>query len=102
MNDRFVPLAPRIGAKVTLGRSDVLDPANADEINGKPHVPLAVRASASTTQDRGFEYDDQHLDQRIDVDAILREEERNELEARLGAALHDIPVGVVLVWRIDS
>jgi alpha-ketoglutarate-dependent taurine dioxygenase len=33
MSDRFVPLAPRIGAKVTLGRDDVLNPANADEIN---------------------------------------------------------------------
>jgi alpha-ketoglutarate-dependent taurine dioxygenase len=33
MTDRFVPLAPRIGAKVTLGREDVLNPANADEIN---------------------------------------------------------------------
>lgn len=33
MTDRFVPLAPRIGAKVMLGRADVLNPANADEIN---------------------------------------------------------------------
>ena len=33
MSDRFVPLTPRIGAKVTLGREDVLNPANADDIN---------------------------------------------------------------------
>jgi alpha-ketoglutarate-dependent taurine dioxygenase len=33
MSDRFVPLAPRIGAKVVLDRADVLSPANADEIN---------------------------------------------------------------------
>ena len=33
MTDRFVPLTPRIGAKVTIGRDDVLDRAHADEIN---------------------------------------------------------------------
>jgi alpha-ketoglutarate-dependent taurine dioxygenase len=33
MTDRFVPLTPRIGAKVTLGREDVLNPVNADELN---------------------------------------------------------------------
>jgi alpha-ketoglutarate-dependent taurine dioxygenase len=33
MTDRFVPLTPRIGAKVMLGREDVLDPVNGDEIN---------------------------------------------------------------------
>ncbi|MGH3053984.1 MAG: TauD/TfdA dioxygenase family protein [Gaiellaceae bacterium] len=33
MTDRFVPLTPRIGAMVTLSRKNVLNPANADEIN---------------------------------------------------------------------
>ena len=33
MTDRFVPLTLRIGARVALGREDVLKRANADEIN---------------------------------------------------------------------
>ncbi|HVO25045.1 MAG TPA: TauD/TfdA family dioxygenase [Candidatus Margulisiibacteriota bacterium] len=33
MTDRFVPLTPRIGAKVLLSREEVLTPANADEIH---------------------------------------------------------------------
>jgi alpha-ketoglutarate-dependent taurine dioxygenase len=32
MNNRFVPLTPRIGAKAVMRREEMLDPANADEI----------------------------------------------------------------------
>jgi hypothetical protein len=31
MAERFVSLTPRIGAKVSMRREEVLDPANADE-----------------------------------------------------------------------
>ena len=31
MSNRFVPLTPRIGARVAMGKQEVLDPANADE-----------------------------------------------------------------------
>ncbi|GAA5851625.1 hypothetical protein JCM8547_001155 [Rhodosporidiobolus lusitaniae] len=34
--------------------------------------------------------------------ARLREVQREELEAQLGVPLYEIPVGVVLIWRIDS
>ncbi|SCZ89659.1 BZ3500_MvSof-1268-A1-R1_Chr9g10531 [Microbotryum saponariae] len=37
-----------------------------------------------------------------DLDARIRALEREELEAQLGVPLYEIPVAVVVVWRVDS
>lgn len=41
-------------------------------------------------------------EQEIELDARIRRVERDEVEAQLGLALYEIPVIVVVIWRIDS
>lgn len=41
-------------------------------------------------------------EQEVELDARIRRVERDEVEAQLGLALYEIPVIVVIIWRIDS
>ncbi|KAL8280856.1 hypothetical protein RQP46_006860 [Phenoliferia psychrophenolica] len=41
-------------------------------------------------------------EREADVEAQIRQDERDEVEGQLGAPLYAIPVAVVVIWRVDS
>ncbi|GAA5845054.1 hypothetical protein JCM11251_007457 [Rhodosporidiobolus azoricus] len=63
--------------------------------------PSLLRPHTVEHQENEDDEDDDEVDEET-LQAYLREMQRDELEAQLGVPLYEIPVGVVLVWRIDS
>ncbi|GAA6008841.1 hypothetical protein JCM10207_001744 [Rhodosporidiobolus poonsookiae] len=60
-------------------------------------LPGEFEAYAHDVAERAEEEDEEAwFQQRV------KEQQRDELEAQLGVPLFEIPVGVVLIWRIDS
>lgn len=67
---------------------------NAD---GRPPAGDRVEEDEEWMSSLGEEEEEEAL-----IDARMRAVEREEVEGQLGVPLFDVPVGVVLVWRVDS